>query len=571
MYRFPRLKNVFLLCLACLLIPGGAISALGAPAETAIPFPTKLYIGHAGHLSLEIPATWMPNTYGLYTGPGGAVWDAPVRGAGLTLNTACRQEADTGFYGSAPRVETVKVATRLACIIWPSDDQPEWASGTMAAVVRHPLPYQSLGDPVDFVAIGVDQDHLESIMATLNFDPHAITAKDYFTSVFNLIQVASIKRDALNWDQVRIDATAKLGTSGTLADAYPGIQYVLRQLLSAGDYHSFFQTPKEAAQFIESEAAGFGFALNGDVIILIFPGSPADRAGLHVGDTIEAIDGEIIWEEKFYTQEPKEALFKIRRLGRAAPFDVMIESEVFDTYLPPEGRRLENASYLELLGVTGNQKTMARYATDAQQVIAEIDQTPNCGWVLDLRRNLGGAYFPMVAGVGSILGEGYFWGNMTADGETSLVEYRDGRIYDNGVDYFGQFVAGPLYSLKQPLPPVAVLMGPSTYSSGEVALLAFVGRPHTRMFGENSGGLTTSNASIELFDGALIALAVSVMTDRAGTPYPNGVVPDDYVATDWENFGTDSDPVLQAAVEWLEVQASCNGGPIYPDRQPPRS
>lgn len=45
------------------------------------------------------------------------------------------------------------------------------------------------------------------------------------------------------------------------------------------------------------------------------------------------------------------------------------------------------------------------------------------------------------------------------------------------------------------------------------------------------------------------------MTDRAGVTHMEGVEPDELLVTDWETYGTDGDPVLQAAMEWLYRQS----------------
>jgi hypothetical protein len=76
-------------------------------------------------------------------------------------------------------------------------------------------------------------------------------------------------------------------------------------------------------------------------------------------------------------------------------------------------------------------------------------------------------------------------------------------------------------------PPVAVLVGPATASSGEALAIAFRGRPSTRLFGATTRGLTTSNRVFPLSDGSLLNLSTAAFADRTGTSYPNGVTPDE--------------------------------------------
>lgn len=197
------------------------------------------------------------------------------------------------------------------------------------------------------------------------------------------------------------------------------------------------------------------------------------------------------------------------------------------------------------------------YVATARRIIATADEAPTCGWVIDLRLNTGGGYAPMVAGVGPILGDGPFLGWRMPDDRQLWVTYHNGGIYDDGRLVADELAKMPGYKLRHMDPPVAVLPGALTSSSGEVTTLAFLGRPETRLFGERTGGFTTGNASYFLFDGALLALAEVAMTDRTGATHMGGVMPDELIPTDWTTYGTDADPVLARATQWLAQQPAC--------------
>jgi len=141
------------------------------------------------------------------------------------------------------------------------------------------------------------------------------------------------------------------------------------------------------------------------------------------------------------------------------------------------------------------------------------------------------------------------------------VTYEAGRILDDGVDVIDD--PDPAYApvaLQRPNPPVAVLTSSLTGSSGEVATLAFVGRPGTRLFGETTGGYTTGNVGYPLFDGSILVLAVVAMTDRLGTTHLEGVEPNETIPIDWETYGTSDDAALQAAIDWLHGEATTSDG-----------
>lgn len=114
------------------------------------------------------------------------------------------------------------------------------------------------------------------------------------------------------------------------------------------------------------------------------------------------------------------------------------------------------------------------------------------------------------------------------------------------------------YTLRRPDPPVAVLTGPGTGSSGEAVVTAFRGRPHTRSFGQATRGLSTSNSTIRLDDGALLILTTAVFTDRTGRRYGGPIPPDEQLPSGDDDGGVAQDVVVQRALQWLRWQDGCD-------------
>lgn len=226
----------------------------------------------------------------------------------------------------------------------------------------------------------------------------------------------------------------------------------------------------------------------------------------------------------------------------------------------PQSHRLSaTIGYVSVPAYVGtNPQRMTRFADALQSAIAAVDSAEVCGWVVDLRRNGGGNVFPMIAGIGPIAGEGDLGGGVRADGTEHRRWYRDGRAGTaqagqalGGGDAWAASVSGDPYRLHDEDPAVAVLIGSGTASSGEATALAFVGRPHTRIFGRPTAGLTTGNFPFALSDGALLNLAVSVMTDRIGRTYPGPIEPDVYVQESDADLPLAEQRVVQQAVAWL--------------------
>lgn len=196
------------------------------------------------------------------------------------------------------------------------------------------------------------------------------------------------------------------------------------------------------------------------------------------------------------------------------------------------------------------------YATVAVEVIQEIDAQPTCGWVVDLRGNKGGNMWPMLAGVSPLLGDGEIGSFVNQTGVMQPWELRAGQSLRGGE----VVTTAPVYELQQPEPPVAVLVDGFTASSGEATLLAFVGRPDTRTFGEPTTGAATVPQYYELSDGAGVVLAAAWMADRTGGTYDAEIQPDELV----ENFGPlysgtapEDDEILQTALAWLSDEYGC--------------
>ncbi|WP_116124354.1 S41 family peptidase [Lewinella sp. IMCC34183] len=189
---------------------------------------------------------------------------------------------------------------------------------------------------------------------------------------------------------------------------------------------------------------------------------------------------------------------------------------------------------------SGHPATLQHFADSLQSLIASLDGPRTTDWIVDLRGNSGGNCWPMLAGLGPILGRGTAGYFMDRDGShaTAWGYRKDGS-------FMGRRrmvrVSGRPYKLRHPSPRVAVLTDGRTGSSGEVVTVAFRGRPDTRSFGAATAGFSTTNTTIFLSDGALLNLTVSVYGDRNKRAYGDKIVPD--VVTD---------DALTAAKAWLD-------------------
>ena len=198
--------------------------------------------------------------------------------------------------------------------------------------------------------------------------------------------------------------------------------------------------------------------------------------------------------------------------------------------------------YVRVGAFNGTGAAASAFANALQSAIASADRDDLAGWIVDVRGNGGGNMWPMIAGVGPILGEGRAGYFIDPVGAAIVWEYRDGASWEGGD--LAQRVDTP-YRLRRQSPKVAVLFDRATASSGEAVVIAFRGRPDTRSFGTATCGLSTANELYTMSDGASLFLTVAAMADRTKFLYGGPIAPDEEVPVPGD--------AEQRAVAWLQT------------------
>jgi C-terminal processing protease CtpA/Prc len=180
------------------------------------------------------------------------------------------------------------------------------------------------------------------------------------------------------------------------------------------------------------------------------------------------------------------------------------------------------------------------FAASIQDAIRTRDTASLAGWIVDLRGNGGGNMWPMLAGVGPVLGTGTAGYFAPAGGALEPWGYAAGGAYLNG----NVVVSAPgFYELLRRDPRVAVLTDKRVASSGEAIAVAFRGRPKTRTLGTETCGVPTANSSYTLSDGATLSLTTGLDADRAQNTYNAPLPPDEII--------TDPSALVQRAIAWI--------------------
>jgi len=203
-----------------------------------------------------------------------------------------------------------------------------------------------------------------------------------------------------------------------------------------------------------------------------------------------------------------------------------------------------DVGYVRVTGFSGTAAQAQAFTDSIQSAIKAADSGQVRGWIVDLRGNSGGNMWPMIAGIGPILGTGTAGYFIDPDGAVMSWGYSGSASQLNGAV---MQVASAPHTVSSSSPKVAVLIDQRVGSAGEAVAVAFKQRANTRFFGTATCGASTANVDYRLSDGALLHLTESVMADRTKQAYGGPLQPDEVLS--------DMFAVVPRAVAWLRAGA----------------
>jgi len=169
------------------------------------------------------------------------------------------------------------------------------------------------------------------------------------------------------------------------------------------------------------------------------------------------------------------------------------------------------------------------FASELQHRIEAQDSPALVGWIVDLRGNLGGSFWPMLAAIGPLLDREFVGAFSFPAGRPQRWRYEGGVASQDSMPVVT--VPSP-YRLRERR-RIAVLTDSAVASSGEAIMLAFRGQRNTRSFGQPSCGLASAKRIFQLSDGAQLNLTTGWMLDRLGRGSSGRpIVPDEVVETE---------------------------------------
>src|ERR1700722_828722 len=351
--------------------------------------------------------------------------------------------------------------------------------------------------------------------------PTAITpaAAAFLDNAIDIMRQHALHAEGVDWTAVRTEAFKRAGSAFNPIDTYPAIYWALVQLNDPG---SHLRLPP---------------GLYPDQIALMQQAEKEAAATAPAGTRVET---------------PVPTPFVSRRLPEGHV--VTAQGKKFGYVVLPRCSAKDNDGLL-------------LYAADVRRILADLETQNPGGWIVDLRGNTGGNMWPMLTGIGPILGDGAV-GSFVAAGGNVTWFYKDGETGTRnpaGLETVSLTLQeGPVMSASA---PVAVLVDGSTASSAEAIAIAFHGWAATRFFGTKTAGKSTAVQPFKLDDGAELYLTTAIDADRTGQAFPEGFTPDEVFPAIATLPQESSDPVVLGAQTWL-VSSTTPAAPPAPPAKP---
>jgi carboxyl-terminal processing protease len=331
----------------------------------------------------------------------------------------------------------------------------------------------------------------------------------------------------------------------------------IRGLLEALDPYSTYFSPQEYQDYLRQPEAGpasvgiflakrMGFA----TVVSVLPGSPAEKAGVKVGDLIDRVENtaarelSVVQIQRLLAGPAGSTVtLTLVREARAEPQKVPITRAVL-SYPPVVAKMVEEgAGYIRIASFSKGK------AAEIAAKLKELTANGADKIVLDLRNCAGGETQEAVDTASLFL-------------EKGLVAYLQGQRY-------------PRQDLPAKPPadvcrlPLAVLINQSTAGPAELAASAILGNKRGELVGVRSFGVGVFQKLIPLDDGSALLLSVAKYYGPDGKAIQdNGVAPsvvesgtgetaildDEGEPTEPEHFGGKDDLQLRKAIEILKQQ-----------------
>ena len=383
----------------------------------------------------------------------------------------------------------------------------------------------------------------------------------------------------LNWDAVRTELRPKVEAAASAEAARDIIRDMLARLKRS---HFILLSAESATDTLSGEAVvpiDVRMGTPGLAVTRVSPGSTAERAGLHAGEVVLAIDDQAIsawvqtaqgaddrarhldvWRrayralhgdagsrvslrvrepdgrERVVTVTRAAAPGEVVKFGNLPPLHVTVDTKELTT---PGGRRV---------GFIGFNYWMA---TISEPIASAVDEyRADAGLIVDLRGNPGGLAAMITGVAGQVLSEPKLLGTMqmhaveTHFSANPRLSTPDGRRV---TPYAG---------------PVAILVDELSASASECFAGALQSLGRATIFGRQTMGQALPASTKTLANGDVLMYALGDFVTATGRRLEGaGVVPDFAQPLSITALASGRDATLDAALAWVDSRPNGRGGP----------
>jgi carboxyl-terminal processing protease len=337
------------------------------------------------------------------------------------------------------------------------------------------------------------------------------------------------------------------GLTQLLVESPPPAEFDLKETAisamarSFDEGHTWYLTPERYRDYLayirgDVQYSGIGVrAARPEITIAeVFPASPAQAAGLHVGDQIRSVNGEST-QGKALDQaaqlirgpEGTQVVLEIDRPRTGEHLTFTITRSVVKLQFITTNTIQHDIAYVRLLGFAD-----ASITDQFEQYLEGLPAMRPRGLVIDLRGNGGGRIDQGIRLLNRFIASGPLFEQVDRSGRRRV-----------------QNATGPGWA--NPI-PVAILIDGGTASMAEMFASAMKEHGVARLIGTKTSGSVAASQVFPLQDGAGLQLAIQEIYSPKGEPLNRvGVSPDHVIETPLAEAELGRDLPLEAAVLYL--------------------
>jgi len=375
---------------------------------------------------------------------------------------------------------------------------------------------------------------------------------EIFQDLWNIVNDKYLYPDfnGIDWNAVYAEYLGKIQGGLSNQEFYQAMKEMIFRL---GDDHSVYLTPEEATEENAELEGDYNYAgigvlltaipeLNRAAVVLTFPGSPADQAGLQPRDAILTVNAEPILSEDGNLRDilRGEAGTQVQVLvqtpGEEAREVVMTRARITSSMPVPhqvltsvKGKRIGYLLIVSFLDSTVDEQV--------EEALREMTlQGPLDGLIIDNTHNQGGTTI-VFKSVLSYFTSGKLGNYISRNSQRDLTIIRGKDI--NGSQSF----------------PLVILVGQDTISNGEIfsGILQDLGRAY--LIGETTMGNVETLWGYDFEDGSRAWIAHESF-QPINQPEANweetGIVPDLIIPVNWYEYKLEEDPRIKTALMYFD-------------------